>query len=176
MKPDLEPQAGWRKSPGRSPPDKAATGRDIENGKWGLVSLRSPQTVTQDTKFPCFRKIWYWASLNRPPGVVNDSINLDPRAPEAMENVLVRCERCKVQPPPAVQTNTAQQAQHTVGLVFSMWPQSCDENRELGIGQRILRASHAAILSGSQEGEQGSNRRRMIALSLEMSHASWIQT
>ena len=50
-----------------------------------------------------------------------------------MEDVLARHERCKIQPPPAMQTNTAEQTQYDTGLVFSMRPQFCDANREFGI-------------------------------------------
>lgn len=69
-----------------------------------------------------------------------------------MKNVLTRHECCKVQPAPAMQTGTAEQAQRTVGLMFSMRPQFSSANREFGIRRRILGGIHAAILGSFSEG------------------------
>ena len=67
-----------------------------------------------------------------------------------MENILVRDERCKIQPAPAVQTHTAEQAHQGVGFVFSVRPQLCDTNRKVGIGSLILQIFHEVNLLGSQ--------------------------
>jgi hypothetical protein len=72
--------------------------------------------------------------LGSPHQIVNYTINLDLGTPEPMGDILTRRERCKVQPTPAVQTNSAQQTQRAAGLVFPVWPQFCDANRKFGIG------------------------------------------
>ena len=65
--------------------------------------------------------------------VVRHAIDFDLGAPEAMPNVLARYKSCKIQPAPAVQTNTAQRPQQDIGFMLPMWPQFRYLERELGV-------------------------------------------
>ena len=64
-------------------------------------------------------------------GVVDDAVYLDLGAPEAVEDVLIRHQRGKVEPAPAVQADPAEQPQQAVGLVISVRPQFRGASRNL---------------------------------------------
>jgi hypothetical protein len=98
--------------------------------------------------------------LDTPLSVVDDAVNLNFGAPEAMTNLSVRYKRRQIQPAPAVKTNAAKQTQNGVGLVFSVRPKLGNAGSELRIGRFIFLVSHAAIFSAVQEADKASEMER----------------
>jgi len=65
---------------------------------------------------------------------VHGSIDLDLRAPETMADVSSWDKFRKVQPPPVMESNTTELAQHNVRLMLPMRPQFGYLMGEFGVG------------------------------------------
>ena len=73
---------------------------------------------------------------------MNDAVDLDLRAPEAMSDVSAGRKRRQVQPFPAMHTGPTQESKDAAGFVLAVRPKPGEARRQFRPGCCILRAIH----------------------------------
>jgi hypothetical protein len=67
-------------------------------------------------------------------GMIDDAVDFDLRAPEAIPYFSRRIQLAQIQLPPAVQTNTAEDIFDRAGFMLSMGPEFCQRSDECRVG------------------------------------------